>query len=223
MYWLYACWNPHHKHTLHCCTLSSPTLKCLFLLWTSTLIYISIQSWHDGRKKRKKTRVNVRRRVGRDFLIPPRRNEKNFLKFPNFLEIFRSRRKRGGGGRDREGRKEGVEGKIIRKTSINQTSTGIIYVSSTRFFITRHRSPISIYIDLTPKKIIPSKHEEWIARHFRRLQLSTKEALKSICDISKLPHPPSPLRQCVVSPVVRFRLVLHWSSTIKQACSLRFD
>lgn len=27
MYWLYACWNPHHKHTLHCCTLSSPTLK----------------------------------------------------------------------------------------------------------------------------------------------------------------------------------------------------
>lgn len=124
------------------------------------------------------------------FLFPPAGTKRIFSNSQIYWKFF-GLVERGGRG-EGQGRKEGVEGKIIRKTSINQTSTGIIYVSSTRFFITRHRSPISIYIDLTPKKIIPSKHEEWIARHFRRLQLSTKEALKSICDISKLPHPPPP-------------------------------
>lgn len=207
MYWLYACWNPHHKHTLHCCTLSSPTLKSVCFYYGPLLSFrdlYSIVARDRGEKKRKKKKKHAWDDF--DLLVPPRRNQTNFSNSQIFWKFFGLSSKEGLGGRGGAGRER--KGKLLER---NQSIYCIIYTSSIRFLVSiRHRC---IYTDLSliPKKIILSKHNSSSGR-------ATKEALKSVYDTYKLPHP----RQCVVSPVVptEFCLVLHSSSTTKRASSL---
>lgn len=168
---------------------------------------ISIQSWHAIEEKKKEKKKHAWDDF--DLLVPPRRNETNFSNSQIFWKFFGLSSKEGLGGRGGAGRER--KGKLLER---NQSIYCIIYTSSIRFLVSIRRTCIYTDLSLIPKKIILSKHNSSSGR-------ATKEALKSVYDTYKLPHP----RQCVVSPVVptEFCLVLHSSSTTKRASSLGFD
>lgn len=145
---------------------------------------------------------NTRRLVGRDSLVPPPpAGAKQISQIPTFSGNFSVSSKEGVGGRDKIRGRE-WKGKLFEKKSISDLNTST--VSSTHLLCVS----FYLYIDLSLKKVILSK---WIALHFEgsSSRRATKEASKSIRDINS----PTPLRQCVVSPVVsiEFCLVLRFN------------